>query len=342
MNRDLSIFLLIEVALLLFASAVRAVRIYSTDMTQYELKRRAKTRNNLVAKHNLRTERAIADLSTLRYIIDTIIVVIVVIYTVSYLGWLAGFLLAIALLLLANIIVRFGLLAGFVQKFFHKYEIKILNLVEKAEPVLRLLRIPNLQPAGQFSLHSKEELLHLVEEAKDILSQDDRDLLLHAATFQTKLVKSIMTPRSKVHSLDKKELLGPLVLDDLHKAGHSRFPIIHRDIDHVVGILHVQDLLKIDSKKSTIAEKAMEPRVFYIHEDQTAEHALAAFLRSHHHLFIVINEYRETVGILSLEDVVETLIGRKIDDEFDNHEDLRVVAARVADKNNQPEGRVDV
>jgi CBS domain containing-hemolysin-like protein len=90
------------------------------------------------------------------------------------------------------------------------------------------------------------------------------------------------------------------------------------------------------------AEKAMEPRVFYIKEDQSLGHALAAFIRTHHHLFIVVNEFRETVGLLSLEDTIEALIGRKIVDEFDTHEDLRAVAARNVRGNNHPKNLENV
>ena len=86
----------------------------------------------------------------------------------------------------------------------------------------------------------------------------------------------------------------------------------------------------------------MEKRVFYIREDQTLQHALNAFIRTHHHLFVVVNEYRETVGVLSLEDVMEALLGHEIVDEFDAHDDLRKVAERNPRKNNQPTGHTNV
>ena len=78
----------------------------------------------------------------------------------------------------------------------------------------------------------------------------------------------------------------------------------------------------------------MDKKVYFIRQDQDLEHALHGFLRSHHHLFVVINEYRETVGLLSLEDVIEALIGMKIVDEFDQFDDLRAVAGRNPRKNN--------
>ncbi len=80
----------------------------------------------------------------------------------------------------------------------------------------------------------------------------------------------------------------------------------------------------------------MEKKVYYINQAQTLQHALAAFLSTQHHLFVVVNGYRETAGILTLEDCIEALLGRKIIDEFDTHDDLRVVASRNAKQHNNP------
>lgn len=341
MNTEISIFLLIEVILFFLIVIVRAVKIDSSGLTSYELNRLAKTKDD-IAKHNLRRENATTDLATLRYIKDIVLMVILVIFTVWSSGWVVGSVLSIFLLLLANVFARWSVIANTTQKLYDRYELNLLQIVEKISPGLKFLRTYNVQPVGDFTLHSKEELLHLVETTQDILSQDEKHLLSSALSFQQKPVREVMTPKSAIHSIGKKELLGPLVLDDLHKTGHSRFPVINRDIDHVVGVLHVQSLLALDTKRSVTVEKAMETRVFYINQDQTLQHALAAFLRTHHHLFIVVNEFQETVGILSLEDVIEALIGRKINDEFDTHEDLREVAKRNQKDNNQPEGRVDV
>jgi magnesium and cobalt transporter len=132
------------------------------------------------------------------------------------------------------------------------------------------------------------------------------------------------------------------VLDELHKTGHSRFPVIDTDIDHIVGVLHIKDLLRVGAKDSETAEQAMEKRVFYINQEQTLDHALAAFIKTRHHLFVVVNGYRETAGVLTLEDVMEALLGREIVDEFDLHDDLRAVAARSAKDNNNPPQAVNV
>lgn len=83
--------------------------------------------------------------------------------------------------------------------------------------------------------------------------------------------------------------------------------------------------------------KSYASEVFYIHGQKSLTRALHGFLKTRHHLFVVVNEYRETVGLLSLEDVIEALIGATIVDEFDAFDDLRAVAERNPNRNNQPE-----
>lgn len=342
MNIDTVLFLVVETLLLAALVAVRSVVLYRSELTPFELKRRAKIKGDTSAKYDLRRHHAVVDLVALRYIKEAVIIIIIVIFNVAVLGWLLGGLLSLILLLFANVIASWRFVINVIQRLYNAQEPKLLQLAEKAHPVLQYLQLPTTQPSNDFVLHSREELLHLVENAQDVLTQNEKHLLSHAMTFQSRPVKDVMTPKSSIASIKSKELIGPLVLDDLHKSGHSRFPVVTSDIDHVVGILHIQDMLTLDNKKSVTAQKAMDPHVHYIHEDQTLEHALAAFLRTHRHLFIVVNEFRETVGILSLEDVLEALIGRKITDEFDTHEDLRAVAQRNLHKNNDPESRVDV
>ena len=157
--------------------------------------------------------------------------------------------------------------------------------------------------SSELDVESREELLEIVKNAGDALSKDEKKLITNSLKFKDMKVADAMIPRTMIDSIGKDEVLGPIVLDGLYKTGHSRFPVIDGDIDHVVGMLYVQDLVTIKTR---------------------------------HHLFIVINQYRETVGLLSLEDALEALLGKKINDEFDTHEDLRKVAERNPRGNNSP------
>lgn len=311
-------------------------------MSSFELHRRKK-QGDRAAQAILRRRELLVDILSLQKLLNALLLIIVVLLLVSALGWIWGVSVSLVVALEYGAIARIGIFQRQAQKLYENYESALLNFVEKYPVFFKVIRTVTPEWKKELRLDSRQELEQLVAGASGLLKSDEQKLIIHGLQFPEKQVKDIMTPRGVIDSIPKNELLGPLVLDDLHKTGHSRFPVIDGDIDHIVGILYIQDLLTVDSgKRSSTAEKTMLPRVFYIREDQTLDHALAAFLRTHHHLFIVINEFRETVGIVSLEDVIEALLGRKIIDEFDTHEDLRAVAARNPRKNNHPQKREDV
>lgn len=311
-------------------------------MSSFELHRRKK-QGDEVAAATLRRRNLLRDVLSLQKLLSSLLLIVLVLLLVSTLGWLWGVILALLITLEYGAIAKIAVFQRTSQKLYEKYEARLLAFIEKYPTVFGLIRSVTPEWKKELKLDSREELEQLVASSGNLLKGDEQKLIIHGLQFPEKQVKDIMTPRGVIDSISKDELLGPLVLDDLHKTGHSRFPVIDGDIDHVVGILYIQDLLTVDSgKHSSTAEKTMLPRVFYIREDQTLDHALAAFLRTHHHLFIVINEFRETVGIVSLEDVIEALLGRKIIDEFDTHEDLRAVASRNVRKNNMPKSRHDI
>jgi CBS domain containing-hemolysin-like protein len=213
-----------------------------------------------------------------------------------------------------------------------------LRFVERFPTIFKLIGSDSSSDdISSRTLDSREELEHLVSQSTGVLSREEKLIIEGGLSFGSKSVESVMIPRSAIDTINKSEFLGPLTLDDLHKTGHSRIPVIDGDIDHVIGILHLRGLLALDIKRSVTAEKAMEAKVYYIRQNQNLQHALTAFIRTHHHMFIVVNEFRETVGMLTLEDVVEELLGHQIIDEFDSHDDLRKVAIRNPHHNNQPD-----
>lgn len=334
----MTILFVMSVLLLIVTAGVRPAR---TVTSQFELERRSK-HGDEAAVATLRRETLLADVVSLQRICIALLLITSVLLAVARYGWIVGTVIAVTIAIGYGSVARLAFIQKRSQKLYAKHESSILRLVEKFPKAFALLRSMPVADSVDNRLESREELVHLVGESGQLLTTNEKQLIMHSLTFDDQLVETIMTPRSVIDSVPKSELLGPLALDDLHKTGHSRFPVIDHDIDHVVGMLHIHDLLALTDKKSVTAGTAMEPRVYYIRSDQTLAHALAAFLRTHHHLFIVVNEFRETVGLLSLEDVIEAMIGRKIIDEFDAHDDLRAVAARNPRGNNHPEKRKDV
>ena len=331
--------------ILVFGSLVIVAGIHPMPhlVSQFELRRRSKSALNKEAKQQHRRELLLPDVYGAIAAKTALLVVALVLLSVATFGWLIGVLVAILGVLLYPTFASWGPASRLSEKIYAKYEAPYLDIVEKMQPFFKVVRsvsVPKVERYHRFD--SREELQRLIDQAGTILSEDERKLIVNGLAFKEQLVESVMTPKSMISSVAKTEFLGPLVLSEIHELGHSRLPVIGADLDHVVGVLHLRDLLSLDIKRSVTAEKAMEPKVYYVRNDQTLEHALAAFLDTRHHLFIVINEQRETVGLLTLEDVIEALIGRHIVDEDDNHEDLRSIAAHKAADNNSPEQHVDV
>lgn len=333
--------ILLCLVILALLVAVAAVRPAASGMSDFELKRR-KQNGDRVAEAHLRRRGLFGDVLSLQHVLEALLVVVFTSISVATFGWLMGIVIAAIVALEYGALARIPLWRRPIQKLYGEYEEYILRFVEKAPWLFALFRSVTPQKNDQRRLDSRDELEQLVAESGTLLSNNEKKMITQSLRFEDRKVSEVMTPRSMIDSINQSELLGPLVLDDLHKTGHSRFPVVNGDIDHVVGMLYIQDLLTLDKKRSFTAEKAMNPKVFYIREDHRLSQALAAFLRTHHHLFVVVNEYRETVGLLSLEDTLEALLGRKIVDEFDMHEDLRAVAVHNPRGNNTPQKHEDV
>jgi CBS domain containing-hemolysin-like protein len=328
--------LLLSVVLLII---VASIEVPSGNLGKFERDRRKKHGDLAVER-----ELARADIVSIRYILIAVLLVIVTAFAIATFDWLLGIIIGCIVALEYGAAARLTLPRRLAELAYKRVEPSLLGFSQKYAGYLRLVR-SYVPETPETELHSRDELQHLVTHAPhNILTNDERKFILSGLEFAHHEVRDVMTPRSMIDAINKTEVLGPLVLDDLHKKGHSRFPVIETDVDHVVGVLHLRDVLRIDTgrKHTAKVETAMEQVVYYINERQTLDHALAAFIKTHHHLFIVVNEFRETVGLLTLEDVIESLIGKEIVDEFDTHDDLRVVAARSPQANQGAQQTKDV
>ncbi len=321
----ISTFLLIVVSSIVPRRAV---------LSAFELERR-RAAGNESAADELKREMLIGDILSIKRVIEALLLIISVLCATGAFGIIFG---PIAGLMVALFYGRLGALEIIhtgAERFYERFEPQIISYIDRYPLIIKLFH--SVSPADNpTEVSSREELEHLVEESGRILTIDERKRIINGLHFSEKTVERIMTPRSVIDTIESHELVGPLMLDELHRTGHSRFPVIDGDIDHVVGILHIKELLALGTKESKTAAGAMEHKVYYINQDQTLDHALAAFIKTRHHMFIVVNGYRETAGVVTLEDVMEALLGREIVDEYDVHDDLRIVAERNARENNNP------
>lgn len=189
--------------------------------------------------------------------------------------------------------------------------------------------------SSEDNSYTKEQLLDMFRDAKLAKNSDMPSNEVHMIRsmlgFSDKKIRDVMTPRRMVSVVSKEDQVGPILMDELHKSGYSRFPVISEPKNfNFVGTLYLRDL--VNAKETKKVSDVMSPYVRYIHEEESLDHALRAFLKTHHHLFVVVNNFEEFVGVISIEDVLEEVIGKEIVDEFDQHDDLRAVAASIAQK----------
>jgi CBS domain containing-hemolysin-like protein len=186
-------------------------------------------------------------------------------------------------------------------------------------------------------VYEKSDLADLLERQKhqedSRISASEIALLQHSLTFGDKLVVDVLTPKRVVKTVAASEHIGPVLMDELSKTGHSRFPVYDQKHDNIVGILYLHDLVGI-KQTGTVAD-VMNHKLTYVHEDFTLYQTLQAFLKTKRHLFLAVNSYEEYVGIVTIEDVLEQMIGKPIVDEFDRYDDMRAVAAVAARKDHK-------
>lgn len=177
-------------------------------------------------------------------------------------------------------------------------------------------------------VYSKQELLKIMDEHEGKTSDiEDEDLSIakHALSFADKHIADVMLPRKEMIALKESDVLSPKLLNQLHESPDSAFPVYSGGKDNMTGTLYLRDLIGLDPKITKVRE-AMDDDVFYVKGNQTLDHALSAFLRTKHHLFVVVDEKQKTLGVVTIEDIMDEVMGRKFEDKFNRHDDKHAVA----------------
>jgi CBS domain containing-hemolysin-like protein len=180
---------------------------------------------------------------------------------------------------------------------------------------LRLLGLPPASEAEQS--HSPEELRMLIVDSRKggQLNEAEGHMLDNIFSFYQKTAKDIMLHRVDALALD---LNSPLeeVLEIIRRSGHSRFPVYEGNRDNIVGFVHARDILR---REKGSALRAILRSPFYAHETMHLDALLRLMQAKRQQLCLVLDEYGAWQGILTMEDMVEAIVG-DIQDEFDNEE----------------------
>jgi len=191
-----------------------------------------------------------------------------------------------------------------------------------------VVRLFGVDPKEQRSQMSEEELLDLVS-GHAALTAEERDIVEEVFNASERQVHEVMVPRTEVDFMDASLTVGKAIALAVDRA-HSRYPVVRGSTDEVIGFIHVRDLL--DTSLVTAGGKIQElvRNIMFLPGTKGVLPALTEMRNQRQHLAIVLDEYGGTDGIVTLEDLVECLIG-DIKDEYDTDEDDVSVEARTGD-----------
>ncbi len=179
------------------------------------------------------------------------------------------------------------------------------------------LKMIGIKKFGEEEVHTEEELRLILTESEEggAIKPSENELIQNVFDFDDRIVKQVMVPQSRISAIDVelgRDQVSKFVIDE----GFSRLPVYLGDIDNIIGVAHTKDLLKalIENKYRSVKD-IMRPAHF-IPESMKINELLRDFQKHHIQMAIVTNEFGSTAGIVTMEDIIEELVG-EIQDEHD-------------------------
>jgi len=174
----------------------------------------------------------------------------------------------------------------------------------------------------QVDPKDKQELVELFRESEEneLIDHDTRDMLEGVMEISEMRVRDIMIPRSQIETIDLDLSLND-VLDIISQTVHSRYPVVSEDKDNIEGILHAKDLLRYlrPNNEEFNLKSILRPAII-IPESKKVDRLLKEFREERYHMAIVVDEFGSVSGVVTIEDILEEIVG-EIEDEFDEIED---------------------
>jgi CBS domain containing-hemolysin-like protein len=183
-----------------------------------------------------------------------------------------------------------------------------------ANVFLKMLGISAVHGA---EVHSSEEMKYLVEQSKETgaMEKNEYDIIISAFEFSQRTVKQIMLPATKVSAIDLNSF-DEKALERIIEESYSRYPVYKESLDTIVGIVYIKDILLKQRKNEKIVLPDIIRKALFIPDNMRIGVLLKEFQRQHQQMAIVVDEYGSTRGAVTMEDVIEELVG-EIQDEYD-------------------------
>ena len=198
-------------------------------------------------------------------------------------------------------------------EFFFRYAIRLLN--GSANWLMKL--IFRIDPAadGLHNIHSAEELQILVAESQrsNQVTATEREISINALELSELTAHDVMTPRTEIIAIDPKEDFQTNLAMAL-ESKHTRFPLREKNLDHCLGVVHIKDFFRIINDPKPDLTK-IRREIIIVPETQALDELLKTFLSRQAHMALVVDEFGATVGMVTLEDVLEDVRARMCEDD---------------------------
>ncbi len=184
-------------------------------------------------------------------------------------------------------------------------------------------RLIGLDPNAQEETVTEEEILMMVDVGgeKGVIEESERDMIANIFEFGDTTASEVMTHRTEVTAVEDTETVGDVVKIAMEE-GFSRIPVYHEDIDNILGIVYVKDLLRFvgegDSRSISVTE-LMRP-AYFIPKGKRLDNLFSEMTERKVQMAVVVDEYGGTSGVITMEDLIESIVGN-IQDEYDNEDE---------------------
>lgn len=322
------VLLLLASSALISGSEVAYFSLSATDKKKLQQKR---TKTNLRVLKNLESpEKLLATILVTNNFVNIGIIILTAYITNNLLTFQDSKVLEFVLqvVLITFILLLFGeilpkVYANYYSLKFSKFMAMPLQILAKVfAPVNSILIYSTSFVNKRLQKHQKNISMDEISQALELTSEkeisEEKEILEGIVKFGNKNVEEIMKPRVDVVSLPIKSTFSE-VLDTINESGYSRIPVYIESFDNISGILYIKDLLPHSHKGNTFKWQTLVRPPFYVPETKKISALLEEFQKNKVHLAIVVDEYGGSSGIVTLEDILEEIVG-DITDEFDEEE----------------------
>ena len=188
--------------------------------------------------------------------------------------------------------------------------------------------IPQNDKSNHISAEELQAIAMLSRESGEIEVQQEM-VISNILQLKNKNVRQVMTPRTVTFALSKDMTVREAMAPQEKWTRHSRVPLYDKDFDNIVGVALSKDVFRaaIENKLDLPLSALMHP-VHFVPETAPLNRVLIEFFERHQHLFVVVDEYGAVTGVITLEDIIEEIVGREIVDESDEAQDMRELARK--------------